>query len=103
MLALSEDLYARLSSGAETVIEPERSAEFTHSFQGAEIHEMTSWISEWKAEEKILQTAAQRKQELDRRAERLVRADRDCQNKMKLLEQKGICLNQWILKKLLQE
>ena len=88
MLALSEDLYARLSSGAETVIEPERSAEFTHSFQGAEIHEMTSWISEWKAEEKILQTAAQRKQELDRRAERLVRADRDCQNKMKLLEQK---------------
>ena len=88
VLVLSEDLYAKLLTAAQNVIEPDQFSAFSQTFRQEEIHEMTSWISEWKAEEKILQTAEQRKQELDRRADRLARAERDCHSKTKSLEQK---------------
>ena len=92
VLCLSEELLSELVEAAEPVIESDKFDAFLQIWKEADIHEMTVWISEWKAEEKVLQTVEQRKEELDRRADRLVRAERECQKKATELEQKMTAL-----------
>jgi len=88
LLILSEDLYSELLKAAEPVIEPDKFALFSQTLKYADIYEMTAWISEWKAEEKVLQAAKLRKRELDRREDQLTCAESECQKKAANLESK---------------
>ena len=84
----------KLTQAAETVVESENMNGFLKTAKSGDAHEMTTWISEWKAEEKVLQAAGQRKLELDRREEQLIRAERITEKKAKELEQKVTMLSQ---------
>ncbi|MBE5970903.1 MAG: SMC family ATPase [Lachnoclostridium sp.] len=88
MVHLNEDLFAVLLHAAEAVIDPNRQKEFSQTMKHADVQEMMVWISEWRSEEKEMIAAGQRKQELDRRADRLNRTERECQKKAMVLEQK---------------
>ncbi len=85
--------YLKLLKEAEPVIDAEIFTDFVRIFRNADIHAMTAWISEWKAEEKMLRAAKQRKQELERRADQIAHAERICQKKSVDLEQKVVILS----------
>ncbi len=88
VLCLCEALSEKLLEAVKTVTEPDLFTVFSQTMKHAEIPDMTVWISEWKSEEKAMLAAEQRKQELDRRAERLDRVECECQKKAANLEQK---------------
>lgn len=83
----------KLVQAAEAVVKPAKLDGFVKNMKSGDAHEMTTWMSEWKAEEKVLQAAEQRKQELDRREEQLAGMERKTEKKVRELDQKVTLLS----------
>lgn len=93
--AESEVFYSKLLKAAESVFDTESFHDVALAFRDTKTHAISSWISEWKAEEKMLFAARQRKQELERRAEEIAHAEQMCQKKSIDLEQKVAVLSKF--------
>lgn len=86
-------LYSELLRNAEPVLKPEQMYEFSEMLNRADNHEIMAWTAEWKAEEKMLEAAKQKKLELNRRAEQIERFGRGCEKRAEELNREMALLS----------
>ena len=82
-----EQKQASVKQAAGSILDPVQEQAFAEVLEDANPNRMTMWISEWKAQEKVLEAAGRKKAELDVKDSKIARFARGLEQRSKELEQ----------------